>query len=97
MPRKIAANQRLCCCSLLALNERKQIGVDLICMRGRHAMRKTRIKLRRGIFEQLGGKRTSIREGHDLIVLAVHHQCRRIDLLEVLVKSVSEKALMQSY
>src|ERR1044071_1135225 len=53
-------------------------------MRGRHAMRKTGIEFRCGILEQLGGKRPGISEGHDLVILSMHHQCRYINLLEIL-------------
>src|SRR5882672_5197917 len=72
------------CRRLLPRDEGKQISVDLILVRGRHAMRKTGIEFRCGILEQPGGKRPSISEGHDLVILSMHHQCRHIDLFEIL-------------
>src|SRR5258706_14295470 len=72
------------CRRLLPRDEGKQISVDLILVRGRHAMRKTGIEFRCGILKQLGGKRPSISEGHDLVILSMHHQCRHIDLFEIL-------------
>src|SRR5258706_2087994 len=53
-------------------------------MRGRHAMRKTGIEFRSRILEQLGGKGSRISEGHDLVILSMHYQCRHIDLFEIL-------------
>ena len=42
------------------------------------------IEPRRGILKQLRGKRPGICEGNDLVVLAVHHECGHIDLIQVL-------------
>jgi hypothetical protein len=50
----LAADLLLSCRSLFTLDEGKQIRIDLICVRGRHAMRQTWIELCRRILEQLG-------------------------------------------
>ena len=50
----------------------------------RHAVRKALVGLQRAVLQQLGRQRPGVGVGHDLIVVAVHHQHRHVDLLEVL-------------
>jgi hypothetical protein len=50
----LAADLLLSCRSLLTLDKGKQIRIDLICVRGRHAMRQTWIEPCRRTLEQLG-------------------------------------------
>ena len=47
-------------------------------------MREARVGLQRAVLEELRGQRRGVRVGHDLVVVAVHHQHRHRDLLEVL-------------
>jgi hypothetical protein len=35
------------------LNKREQIGIDLVCMRGRHPVRQSRVRLQRVVFQKL--------------------------------------------
>jgi hypothetical protein len=42
------------------LNERKQIGIDFVCVNDRHSMRKAWVDLELRIFHQLGGKCSGI-------------------------------------
>src|ERR1700729_2186952 len=67
----------------LRLYEFEKIGIDLVCMRGRHPVRKALVDLQRAILQELGGKRAGVGKRHDLVVLAVHHQHRNGNLLKV--------------
>src|SRR5260370_8372898 len=66
--------------------ERQQIGVDLLGVRRAHPVRKTRIDLQGGVFDQLGGQNCRVRYGNDLIVVAVENQRSHVDLLRVFTK-----------
>src|SRR6478735_8203030 len=67
----------------LALDEREKVGVDGFGLRGRHAVRETLIGLQRAVLQKLGRQWAGVGVGNDLIVLAVHHQHRHADLLQV--------------
>src|SRR3984957_12527552 len=67
----------------LRLYEFKKIGIDLVCMRGRHPVRQTLVNLQRTVLQELGSQRACVGERHDLVILAMHHQNRNGDLLEV--------------
>ena len=49
----------------------------------RHAVRKALVGLQRAVLQQLGRQRRRIGIRHDLVVVAVHHQHRHGDLLQV--------------
>ena len=67
-----------------ALEERQQVGVDRGSLGGRHAVREALVGLERAVLQQLRRQRPGIGIRHDLVVLAVHHQGRHVDLLQVL-------------
>ena len=71
------------CLSGSSLQEAQKIGIDGRGFSCRHTVRKSFVGLQRPVSQKLGGQRTRIRIGHDLIVLAVHHQHGHGDLLEV--------------
>ena len=50
---------------------------------GTHAVRKALVGLQGRVLHQLGGQRTGVGVGHDLVVVAVHDQHRHGDLLQV--------------
>ena len=70
-------------CLPAALQERKQLGVDLVLVRGAHAVRRAGNNFQRGALDQLRRKQRRIGDGHDLIVVAVQDQGGDVDLLEV--------------
>ena len=79
LQRKPAVLLRRC---LLALLEKlKQIGVDLVCVRRRHAMREAWIHLQLGTLNNLCRHSTRRIDRHDLIVVAVHDKRRYVELL----------------
>jgi putative lipase involved disintegration of autophagic bodies len=51
---------------------------------------------RRGVLHNLRGQQSRCTDGHDLIIVAMKDEGWHIELLQSSVKSVSEKALMQS-
>ena len=67
----------------LRLYELEKIGIDLLCMRGRHPVRQALVNLQRAVLQKLGSQRACVGERHDLVVLAMHHQHRNGDLLKV--------------
>ena len=69
---------------LLGPQEGQQISVDLILMRGREAVRCTRIVDFLRATDESGRLHRRVLDGNDLVVLAMHDQGRDIDLLEVL-------------
>src|ERR1700674_5094913 len=70
----------------LRLYECKKIGIDLVSMRGRHPVRQTLVNLQRAVLQELGSQGACVGERHDLVILAMHHQHRNGDLLEVVSK-----------
>jgi hypothetical protein len=68
----------------LGPQEAQQVSVDLILMRGRKAVRCTRIVDFLRAPDESGRLHRRVLDGNDLVVLAVHDQGRDIDLLEVL-------------
>src|SRR5919109_1964020 len=70
----------------LAPEEGQQVGVDLLLMRGREAVRRARIVDFLGALDEPRRLHRRVLDGNDLVVLPVHDQGRDIDLLEVLGK-----------
>src|SRR6266511_3422361 len=66
------------------LQEGQQVSVDRLGLGGRHAVRESFVCLQRAVLHELGGQRSGVGVGNDLVVIAVHHQDRHRDLLEVL-------------
>jgi hypothetical protein len=60
-------------------------------------VREAFVRLQRSVPNERGEEWSGIRVATDLIVVAVHHQDRHGDLLELLGESVWEKATMPSY
>src|SRR6516162_1333632 len=71
-------------CDPLTLDEGQQVGVDGRGLGGRHAMRKALVGLQRAILQKLRRQRTGIGVRNDLVVVAMHHQHRHRDLLQIL-------------
>jgi hypothetical protein len=65
----------------LPLDERQQIRIDHLGMRGAHAMGKSRIDLQRSLRQQLRRLQRSCTDGHDLIVVPMQYQHGNIDPL----------------
>src|SRR5271157_2950471 len=65
-------------------DECQQIGVDRLGLGGRHAVWETGVTLERPVLHELRGQGPGIGIGNDLVVLAMHHQHRHADLLQVL-------------
>src|SRR6266446_2789727 len=65
----------------LGLDERQEISIDRIGFRGGHAVREALVGFQRSLLQQLGTQRRRVGIGHDLIIIAVHHECRDRDLL----------------
>ena len=59
-----------------ALEELQKVGIDRLCMRGRHAVREVFVGLEPPVLQQFGRQWSGCDVGNDLIVLAVHHQHR---------------------
>ena len=68
----------------LGFQEGQQVGVDLILMRGREAVRRARIVDFLRAFYELGRFPRRVLDWNDLVVLTVQDQGRDIELLEVL-------------
>ena len=68
----------------LGPQERQQVGVDLILMRGRKAVRCARIVDFLCAPDESCRLHRRVLHGNDLVVLAVYDQGRNIDLLEIL-------------
>jgi hypothetical protein len=66
------------------LDERWELGVDLILVRRAHTVRSALDDLQPGIREELGREHSRVRERHDLIVVAVQDQRRDMEFLWVL-------------
>ena len=64
-----------------AAQERQQIRVDLILVRCRDAVRRARVVDVLGALDELGGLSGGVVHRHNLIVLAVQHERRDVDLL----------------
>ena len=58
------------CDTRLSLNEFEEVSIDLVSVRGRHAMRESGIRLQRAVFQELHRLRSATLEGTNLIVLA---------------------------
>src|SRR6266566_590377 len=86
-PRKVGAKRtrgsKSCCCYSALLDEREQVGIDLVGVRCRHSMRKTRIHLQRGILHELCGLRGRCADGHDLIIVTMKNESGNVEPLEI--------------
>ena len=82
-PVRVKAGLVLCGDLLTFLEECQQVGVNGFGLGGGHAVRKVLVALERAIPQQLCRQRSSRDIRHDLVVLAMHHQDRHLDLLEV--------------
>src|SRR5438034_4100640 len=69
--------------SSLRFDKFEEVCVDSFSVRGGHPMRKALIGFQSAILEQLCRQRRRIGIRHDLIVIAMHHQHRYGDLLQV--------------
>ncbi len=67
----------------LRLDEGEQVRIELVRMDDRHAMWKTGVDLELSILDQLGRKGSSVRKGHDLVIVPVHDEGGNVDLLQV--------------
>src|SRR3546814_9925493 len=65
---------------LLRLNESEQIGVDLVLMRGREAVRRARIVDFLRTLDEPGRFLRRVLDRDDLVVLPVHNQGRNVEL-----------------
>src|SRR5262249_35636203 len=65
------------------LDESEKVGVDLVGVRGGHAVGETGVRLQRAVLQLLDGDRAAGLEGADLIVFAVHDENGNVDALEV--------------
>ena len=63
----------------LGSQERQQVGVDLILMRGREAVRRARIVDFLRALDEPGRFLRRVLDGNDLVVLTVHDQGRDIE------------------
>ena len=78
----------------LGPQEGQQVGVDLILMRGREAVRCARIVDFLCAPDELNRLHRRVLNGNDLVVLAVHDQGRDIDLLEVhLTEQIRDRSI----
>jgi hypothetical protein len=68
---------------LAALQECKQLRVDLVLDRGAHAVWRARNDFQRGALDQLRRKKRRVADGHDLIVVSMENECRHVELLEI--------------
>ena len=66
------------------LHEGQQVSVDRFGLRSRHAVRERFVRLQRPVPYEPGGQWSGVGVGDDLVIVAVHHQDRHRDLLEVL-------------
>src|SRR6516165_707883 len=69
---------------LSRLDEREQVGVDPILMRRREAVRRTGVVDLHSSLDQLGRLPRRVLNGNDLVIFAVHDQCRDVEFFEVL-------------
>ena len=66
--------------------EGQQVGIDQVCMRGRHPVRQAGVGFKRPVLQKLDGPCSGRGERANLVVLAMHHQDRNVDHLEIVVK-----------
>jgi hypothetical protein len=76
--------------------EGEQVGVNLVGVSCWHSVRVSRIDLQLGAFDNFGGLKCGGANRHDLIIVAVKDKSGTSNFFKSSVKSVSEKALMQS-
>ena len=65
-----------CACARSALDELEQVGVELVLVRERKAVRRARVDLEFGVGDDLRGQRGRVGERDDLVVVAVDDQRR---------------------
>jgi hypothetical protein len=81
---------------LNGFQELQHVGVDLICIRGEHAVWFAGIENRLGTLNEPHRFLRGIVDRNDLVIFAVENQLGTSNFFRSSVKSVSEKALMQS-
>lgn len=59
--------------SVSILDERQQVGVDLLRVRGGHPVRQSRVGFQRPLLQEFDRLCSGSCEGADLVVLAMHH------------------------
>src|SRR5260370_31353681 len=64
--------------------ERQQVGVDLVRVGRRHAVRKARVDLERYFLQYFRGHETRGADRHNLIVVTMHYQHGDVDFFQVL-------------
>jgi hypothetical protein len=62
----------------------------------RHSVRESLVHLERAVFDQFGGKQCRAGNGNDLVIISVLDHDGTSIFFKSFVKSVSDKALMQS-
>ena len=65
------------------LEEGEQVGVDPIFMGRAQAVRRTFVDLQLSVSDQLGGEQGRGADRHDLVIVAMHDECRDVELPEV--------------
>ena len=69
------------CCRLSALlDEREQVGIDLVRVGCGHSVRKTGVHLERGILYQFCGLQGGRADGHDLVIVAMKNESGHLEL-----------------
>ncbi|CAG9194520.1 hypothetical protein BGLA2_1110064 [Burkholderia gladioli] len=66
------------------LDEGEQVGVEHIGINRQHAVREAGVGFQRAVLQQLDGLQRGVGDRHDLVVLAVQHQGRHRNRLQVL-------------
>src|ERR1700729_3387634 len=67
-------------------DERQEVGVYLLRMRGRHSVRQPWIRFKRSVLQKLDRLCARGGERADLIVLAMHHEYWNIDYRQIVIK-----------
>src|SRR5262245_22528436 len=65
-------------------DEGEQVGVHDVGMGGAHAVRKLLVDFQRSTPEQLDREQCRVGDRHDLVVVAMHHERRYVDDLQIL-------------
>ena len=81
--------------SKLSLQERQQVSIDRVGLRGRHAVREILVGFQRAVFQQFRRQRTGSDIGNDLVVFDIT-STGIVIFFRSSVKSVCENATMPS-
>ena len=66
------------------LDEGQEVRVDDVGVRRAHAVRIARVQLKGAVLELLDGQLGRVRDCYDLVIVAVHDQCRNLDCAHAL-------------